>query len=120
MLDAHVVAHGVGVREVARAAGHRAHGAVARVVRVQVPPRRRQRAQRAAAQRALQPRRRRPAPGPGLHPAPHAHLAYRRLCQRVPRRGICNADSTKLLNVESDWQIRRLALPPTTTQRLSR
>lgn len=73
VLDAHVVAHGVGVREEARAARHRAHGRVARVVRRQVAPRQRRRAQPRAAQRA--------APCP---PRPRA-------CQRALRRGICNA-----------------------------
>lgn len=109
MLDAHVVAHGVGVREVACAAGHRAHGAVARVVRVQVAPRRRQRRQRRAAQRARQSRQSRALHQcallqvpeqlvPSILPvSPTRHgIAYRRVCQRAPRRGICNADSTML------------------------
>lgn len=74
------------MREVARAARHRAHGRVARVVRLQVAPRLARRAQRARAQRAAQ-----------RLPAPLARPA-RRVCQRTLRRGICNADSTRLLS----------------------
>lgn len=85
VLDAHVVAHGVGVGEVARAVGDGADGAVARVVRLQVPPRAGRRAEPRAAQRAAQ-RARRARP-------------YPRFCQRAPRRGICNADTTMLLEL---------------------
>lgn len=91
------------MREVARAAGHGAHGAVARVVRLQVAPRLRQRRQRRVAQRARQPRRPQRAllqqaqpPQPAALALPRHGIAYRRVCQRAPRRGICNADSTML------------------------
>lgn len=104
VLDAHVVPHGVGVREVPRALGDGTHGTVARVVLLQVAPRLRQRAQRRLAQRTRQPRRlheRALLQVPEQLVPSHLHLtrhdiAYRRVCQRAQRRGICNADSTML------------------------
>lgn len=119
VLDAHVVAHGVGVREVPGAGGDGADGAVARVVRLQVPPRQRQRRQPRQAQRALQlaprlPRARaRLQPPDQLAPAPLLlildAIGFRRFCQRAALRGICNADTTMLLNDHAcGWQTRRL------------
>lgn len=64
VLDAHVVAHGVGVGEVPRAGGDGTDGAVARVMRLQVCARAGRRTQPHAAQRAAQP--------------PHRAIAYRR------------------------------------------
>lgn len=101
MLDAHVVAHRVGVREEARARQHGTDGAVARVVRLQVRARRAQRRQRAAAQRAVQ-----------RQPRPAAN-AYRRYCQRTPLRGICNADITIDYLGPGGWQHRRWDLAST-------
>lgn len=79
VLYPHVVADRVGVGEVARAVGHGADGAVARVVRGEVAARVRRAGQRRRTQRALQ--------------APPHSPTYRRLCQRAPRPGICNADT---------------------------
>lgn len=103
MLDAHVVANRVGVREEARARQHRTDGAVARVVRLEVRARSAERRQRAAAQRAVQ---RQPRP---------AAIAYRRYCQRAHAllRGICNADITIDYLGPGGWQHRRWDLAST-------
>lgn len=88
VLDAHVVAHRVGVREVARARGDRAERRVARVMRRQVTPRRARPFQPRAAQRALHlalfcPLKRVARPTTRSRVCQHAH--------------ICNADTTMLL-----------------------